>query len=176
MRLFHVQKRSLVQLSKKAEKDPDVKKSREWDQSLKEFQTPYKTWSKLFDEDLGPVFKFFWSEGNPDEKSHEKKFKEMHTKLTKGSIVTAEFSEKAIELLCKLDALERVYRFLLGDKIRYHTGDQGPELDLLFLCVLMNCKELAFELWKQCSFPVRAAICAVRLLHMCPPSAHAHNQ
>ncbi len=80
MRLFHVQKRSLVQLFQKAEKEPDVKKSREWHQSLKhlkEFQTSYKTWSKLFDEDLGPVFKFFWSKGNRDEKSHEKKFEEM---------------------------------------------------------------------------------------------------
>ncbi len=88
----------------------------------------------------------------------------------------SEFDKEAIESLHNLDALERVYRFLLGGKIRYQTGDQGPEFDLFFLCILMNCKELAFDLWKQCSFPVRSAICAVRLLHMCPPSAHAHNQ
>jgi hypothetical protein len=86
------------------------------------------------------------------------------------------FQKEAIESLHNLDALERVYRFLLGEKIRYQTGDQGPEFDLFFLCILMNCKELAFELWKQCSFPVGSAICAVRLLHMCPPSAHAHIQ
>ena len=88
----------------------------------------------------------------------------------------SKFEKEAIESLHNLDALERVYRFLLGEKIRYHTGDQGPEFDLFFLCILMNCRELAFEFWKQCSFPVRSAICAVRLLHMCPPSAHAHIQ
>ena len=87
-----------------------------------------------------------------------------------------EFDKEAIKSLDNLDALERAYRFLLGEKIRYQTGDQGPEFDLFFLCILMNRKELAFELWKQCSFPVRSAICAVRLLHMCPPSAHAHIQ
>ncbi len=86
------------------------------------------------------------------------------------------FQKEAIESLHNLDALERVYRFLLGEKIRYQTGDRGPEFDLFFLCILMNHKKLAFELWKECLFPVRSAICAVRLLHMCPPSAHAHIQ
>jgi hypothetical protein len=81
-----------------------------------------------------------------------------------------------LESLQHLDCLEGVYRFLLGEKIRYQTGDLDSYFDLFFLCVLMNRKELAFEMWKQVSFPVRAAICAVRLLHMCPPSAHAHNQ
>ena len=81
-----------------------------------------------------------------------------------------------LESLQHLDCLEGVYRFLLGEKIRYQTGDIDSYFDLFSLCVLMNRKELAFEMWKQVSFPVRAAICAVRLLHMCPPSAHAHNQ
>jgi hypothetical protein len=81
-----------------------------------------------------------------------------------------------LKSLQQLDDLEGAYRFLLGEGIRYQTGDVDPYFDLFFLCVLMNRRELAFEIWKQCSFPVRAAICAVRLLHMCPPSAHAHNQ
>ncbi len=60
--------------------------------------------------------------------------------------------------------LERVYRSLLGEKMKYRMGDLGPHLDLFLLSVLMNQRELAFELWKQCEVPVCVAICAVRLL------------
>jgi hypothetical protein len=76
----------------------------------------------------------------------------------------------------KLGVMESIYRFLLGEKIQYQMGEHGPHLDLFFLCVLMNQKELAFELWKHTGFPVRTSLVAVRLLHLCPRSAHAHNQ
>ena len=76
----------------------------------------------------------------------------------------------------KLGVMESIYRFLLGEKIQYQMGEHGPNFDLFFLCVLMNQKELAFELWKHTGFPVRTSLVAVRLLHLCPRSAHAHNQ
>ena len=88
----------------------------------------------------------------------------------------SKFEEEAIESLHNLDALERVYRFLLGEKIRYRMGVDGPYFDLFLLCVLMNQRVLAFELWKQCLFPDRCAILGVCLLHKCPRSTHAHNQ
>ena len=61
----------------------------------------------------------------------------------------------------QLRILETMYRSLLGEKVRYRIGMLGAHLDLFFLCVISNQKELAFELWKQCEFPVRAAIVAV---------------
>ena len=64
--------------------------------------------------------------------------------------------------------LKTVYRSLLGGKMNYQMGDLGPHLDIFFVCVLMNHRELAFELWKQCEVPVCAAICAVRLLLYLP--------
>jgi len=76
----------------------------------------------------------------------------------------------------KLAVMESIFRFLLGEKIQYQMGEHEPHLDLFFLCVLMNQKELAFELWKHTGFPVRASLVAVRLLNLCPRSAHAHNQ
>jgi hypothetical protein len=76
----------------------------------------------------------------------------------------------------KLAVMESIFPLLLGNKIRYQMGEHGPNLDLFFLCVLMNRKELAFEFWKQCGSPVSVAIVAVRLLHLCPRSVHAHNQ
>jgi hypothetical protein len=65
--------------------------------------------------------------------------------------------------------LELVYRSLLGEKMNYRMGDLGPHLDLFLLCVLMNQRDLAFELWQQCEVPVCVAICAVRLLLYLPP-------
>jgi hypothetical protein len=76
----------------------------------------------------------------------------------------------------KLGVMESIFSFLLGEQIQYQMGEHGPDLDLFFLFVLMNRKELAFEFWKYCGSPVSAAIVAVRLLHLCPRSAHAHNQ
>ena len=76
----------------------------------------------------------------------------------------------------KLAVMESIFRFLLGEKIQYQMGEHEPHLDLFFFCVLMNQKELAFELWKHTGFPVRTSLVAVRLLHLCPRSAHAHNQ
>ena len=61
----------------------------------------------------------------------------------------------------QLRVLETMYRSLLGEKIRYRLGMLGAHLDLFFLCVIVNQKELAFEIWKECDFPVRAAIVAV---------------
>ena len=78
MTLFHVQKDSLVKLFKIAEKDPEKKESRDWQQSLnylkKEFEASSKTWSQLIEdiEDLSPVFKFFWWKGIPGKPSDEK--------------------------------------------------------------------------------------------------------
>jgi hypothetical protein len=64
-----------------------------------------------------------------------------------------------------LGVLECVYRYLLGEKIRYRMGVDGPYFDLFLLCVLMNQRWLAFELWKQCLFPDHCAILGVCLLH-----------
>jgi hypothetical protein len=85
--------------------------------------------------------------------------------------------ERAMSKSCGFDSehLEGVYRSLLGEKMRYQMGDLGVHLDLFFLCIIMNRRELAFELWKKCEVPVCIAICAVRLLYPCPRSVHAHN-
>jgi hypothetical protein len=90
--------------------------------------------------------------------------------------ILSEDEKKILKPLRDLGVLECVYRYLLGEKIRYQMGVLGPYFDLFLLCVLMNQRVLAFELWKQCLFPDRCAILGVCLLHKCPRSTHAHNQ
>jgi hypothetical protein len=98
-----------------------------------------------------------------------------HAQDEKASFQMDEHEAAILSSFRKLAVMESMYRFLLGDKIRYQMGEHGPHLDLFFLCVIMNQKDLAFEVWKNCP-AVPAAIVGVRLLHLYTRSAHAHNQ
>ncbi len=123
-----------------------------------------KTWTTLI-KDIkkeNKVFKWFWSERNVAQRLWKEKEKKM--------------SETGMTMLFEFDPahLATVYRSLLGGKMNYQMGDLGPHLDIFFVCVLMNQRELAFELWKQCEVPVCAAICAVRLL-LCLPQQRART-
>ena len=88
-----------------------------------------------------------------------------------------ELEKQVLQSFRDLGVLECVYRYLLGEKIRYRMGVDGPYFDLFLLCVLMNHRWLAFELWKHCLFPDRCAILGVCLLykwHYVPPQ-HART-
>jgi len=75
-----------------------------------------------------------------------------------------EFNLRLARYEKKLTLLEAVYHNLLSDDFCYHIGQLGPDMDLFFLNVLLNRREMAEIFWERSTQPVRSAITAAYLL------------
>lgn len=51
----------------------------------------------------------------------------------------------------KLLQLEGVYRDLVSEDFNYHVGTLGPSMDLFFLNILLNRRDMADVFWKRCA-------------------------